>query len=499
MKIALPAATLLLTSTAAMAELAPQDIINSWDAYYTRMNGTITTGQPIQTGTTTRYPDIVAQTKIMGNTATYTIDYIDMESNADGSVDITFSPNSAATNQIDANGSKVEGHVSYDIGSLRLHAEGTPEDMRYSFNAPIVTMQMNQTRSDPALTTSITFALEGLQGTVASTSTPDGPLAQTGDMSISTASATVTFEPQNSQRAYLSYHGESISLFYDMAVTQWPETAGTSGMALPEDMVFGMTLTTGPATTTVDKPVTTTGGKGRLTFTQSGGELTAAYAENALSYGVTATEARLALANTPARPIDFTAAFNRFHFGITLPMSKSDTPAPFALALALQGFTLGSNIWDKIDPEATLGRTPASFAFSLNGTAKLFVDLFDQSALTALHGAPFELRSLSLQSLRLNFEGMGLTGNGDVAFNNERIDPMSGLPEPTGVLDFSVTGALEMLDKIGRLGFVEPMVIIGAKGALGMFATPTEKADSFTSRIEFSEGGGVWVNGQQLR
>ena len=498
MKLTLPAAAaLLLTSTAAMAEIAPQDIIDSWGDYYGRFNGTVTTDAPEKSGTSTRFSNFVAQTRIMGSTSTYMIEYVDIESNADGSVNITFSPDASANILMDANGITAEGTASYDIGSLILHVEGSPEDMRYSFNAPIVTMQLDQTQSEPALDLSVSLALQGLHGTVASTTETQGAMAQSSEMSVGTLSASVTVEPQNNQRTYVTYRGENVSIAYDMSVSQWPETTDMLSMFFPEDMVFGMTIATGNATTVVDQ--STEGGKGRFTFTQSGGELTAAYAENALSYGLTATGAALSLANTPTQPVDFTAAFERFHFGATYPMRKSDTPVPFAFALALESFTLDDRIWDKLDPEATLSRAPASFAFSLNGTIKMFIDLFDQAAITNMRGTFFELRSLSLSALSIDFEGMGLTGEGGVTFNNERIDPMSGLPEPTGTLDFSINGALGLLDKIGLIGIGDPMFIIGAKGALGMFATPNDGPDSFTSRIEFTEGGHISVNGQQVK
>ncbi len=495
MKPLLPAAALLLSSTAAFAQLAPQDILESWRGFYAGFGATINTSAPEVTGNTTRFANVFTQMNMAGAETRYSFEWIDMLSNPDGTLEITFSPTGYATSFTDIDGETFESQASYDLGSLTIQAEGTPEDIRYSYGAPIITLQQSQTLPDVDVST--TIALQNMQGSVRS-GADGGLITDAGSLTISTVSAKLAFTPQTGRPTYLDYRAEGLSLTYDISMSQTPipETAQTLSF-YPEDMVLGFTISTGMATTTLDQQ--TLRGKGLFAFTQSGGEMTAAFAENTLSYGFTATDATLGLANTPPQPVDFTAAFARFHFGVTFPVEKSESPSPFALALALEGFTVGEEIWAKIDPETTLSHAPASFAFTIKGTVKLFADLFDQTALTALRGAAFELRSLSLQSLSLNIEGMGLTGEGDVSFNNERIDPMSGLPEPTGVLDFSVTGALGMLDKIGRLGLIEPMIIIGAKGALGMFAMPNSGPDSFSSRIEFSEGGTISVNGQKVK
>ncbi|NOR64165.1 MAG: hypothetical protein GQ535_16970 [Rhodobacteraceae bacterium] len=495
MKRLISVAALMLTSTAAMAELAPQDILESWQDYYQRFGGSFNIGETEVNGTVTRYNDITTEMNIVGSTSQYFIEYIAMHSNADGSLDISFSPNSSFTNSFTANWETIEAQASFDFSSLKLNANGTPEDILYTFSAPVITLQQTQSQPDMEISTSI--ALQGLEGTLNSDTTNDRQISQIGQFDIASLSAKITASPQGKPEILTNFQSENVSLFYDMILPETLTSSSLQSMLFPEGAEFVMDITTGAATTTVDQKTQT--GSGRFTFAQTAGAFTAAFANNALSYGLTATEATLALANTPAQPVDFTAGFSRFHWGITLPIRKSDTPAPFALSLALEGLTVGPEIWAKFDPETTLEQTPASFAFSLNGTAKLFVDLFDQTALTARRGAPFELRALSLSSLSLDVEGMGLTGDGDVTFNNDRIDPMSGLPEPAGVLDFSVTGALGMLDKIGRLGLIEPMMIIGAKGALGMFATAASGPDSFTSRIEFTEGGHISVNGQQVK
>ncbi len=491
----LSAAAFLLSSTAAMAELTPQDVLENWRDYYATYGATITTGTPVQTGNTTRFPDLVGEMNFAGNTTRYELGYMDMQSNADGSVDVTFSPGASARIDIAIDGDHVTGDASYDLGSLRVHVEGSPEDMSFSFTAPIITA--SQSQAQPGLDLSMTMVFENLEGRTHARRGEDGLITQTGETVAGAMSLQVTTKPTGKPPVYIDYQSEDMRIVYDISMERAATPATPQAMIFPESMVMGMTLTTGPSVTTVDQQ--SPAGTSRFTLTQTSSEMTGAFAESAFSFGLTAIGADMALANTPARAVDFSAAFERFHFGATYPMRAADTPVPFALAFAISGLTVGDEAWSKVDPEATLSRAPASFELTLNGTVMLLADLFDQEAMIALRGSPFELRSLSLSTLSLDFEGMGLTGDGDVLFDSTRTGASPNRPEPTGTLNFALTGALGLLDKIGRLGLGDPMMVIGAKGALGMFATPADAPDSFTSRVEFTPGGHISVNGQQVK
>lgn len=491
----LTAAAFLLSSTAAMAELTPQDVLENWRNYYATYGGTITTGPLVQTGNITRFPDLVGEMNIAGNTTRYELGYMDMQSNDDGSVDVSFSSEASAHTDIAIDGEHLTGEASYDLGSLVVHVEGTPEDMVFSYTAPIITVYQSQ--AQPELDLSITMVLDNLEGRTQARRSEDGLVTQSGETVAGAMSARMTAKPNGKPPVYIDYQSEDMRIVYDISVERAATPAPSQAMMFPESMVMGMTLTTGPSATTVDQQ--SPAGTSRFTLTQTSSEITGAFAESAFSFGLTAMGADLALANTPARAVDFSAAFERFHLGATYPMRAADTPVPFALAFAISNLTVGDEVWDKIDPEATLSRTPASFELTLNGTVMLLADLFDPDAMSALRDSPFELRSLSLSTLSLDIEGMGLTGGGDVLFDNTRTGASPNRPEPTGTLNFALTGALGLLDKIGRLGLGDPMMVIGAKGALGMFATPADAPDSFTSRVEFTEGGHISVNGQQVK
>jgi len=84
---------LLLCSTAASAELTPQDIFTSWRGVYAGFGATISTSDPVVTGNTTRFPDVIAQMNMADTETSYVFDWVEMQRTSDGSLAITFSPN----------------------------------------------------------------------------------------------------------------------------------------------------------------------------------------------------------------------------------------------------------------------------------------------------------------------------------------------------------------------------------------------------------------------
>jgi len=43
------------------------------------------------------------------------------------------------------------------------------------------------------------------------------------------------------------------------------------------------------------------------------------------------------------------------------------------------------------------------------------------------------------------------------------------------------------------------MMVVGSKGTPGIFASAGDGPDTFTSRIEFTDGGHISINGQQVK
>ena len=491
---------LLLTTTPALADITPDDVLESWRTFYAGFEATITVGNSQTNDKTTRLGNVLSQMNMANAETSYHFDWIDMRSNPDGSVDISFSPEGSTVSYGDLpDGTTTTAQASYDLAALAIHATGTPGDIHYTYSAPVITI--GQTQSMSGMDTSISTTFEGVSGEVDSfiEITESGPrVKDSASFQIENTTGTFTNKFLAATSTTVEFSTQANSFTYEIEFPQKPipESPGSISM-FPPNMDLQMDYLTGPFRAVMDQDSTVE--QSRFEFIHDSGALSVGFSRNMLNYSVSSEGAQMQLTNTSPIAPNFTAGFGHALMAVTLPIAKSDTPAHFSLTTELSGFTLGEEVWAGFDPAGTLSHAPAGFSFSISGSVKLLVDFFDETALANLRSAPAEIRSLSLDSLSVDFEGMGLSGDGDVTFNNNRIDPMSGLPEPTGVLDFSITGALGLLDKIGKLGIGDPMMIMGAKGALGMFATPASGPDSFTSRVEFSEGGHISVNGQQVK
>mgnify|MGYP001090710350 CR=1 FL=1 len=495
-----PVIAAFLCAAPAYADIAPDDVLESWRTFYAGFEATISVGDHQIDGKTTRFNGVMSQLNAANSETRYHFDWIDMRANHDGSVDISFSPNGYAESKTEmAIGQPVTSQITYNLSELAIHATGSPGDIHYSYTAPLISV--SQTQSLPEMDVTFTANVENASGEVESLIdiTESGPrVTESGEWQYGSLSGSVTYGFEAGSDFSLTFAEQGSSASYEVGFPQKPipEVAG-SNLLYPADLDLDMTYLSGLLQ--VSAAFGDEDNEGEFEYTHQSGAIFVAFSRNIISYSFAADGAAIAVENSNPLLPNFSAAFGHALTGLSVPIAKSDTASPFSLTVELAGFTLGEEVWAGFDPDGTLSHAPAGFNFSISGSIRMLVDFFDSSAMARLQSAPAEIRSLSLDSLSVDFEGMGLTGDGDVTFNNDRIDPMSGMPEPKGVLDFSINGALGLLDKIGRLGVGDPMAIIGMKGALGMFATPNSGPDSFTSRVEFAEGGHISVNGQQVK
>jgi len=494
-----PVIAAFLCAAPAYADIAPDDVLESWRTFYAGFDATITVDSQQTSGKVTRLENIEARLNAASAETSYRFDWIDLQANPDGSVDILFSPQGAAVSKNDMMGQPVTSTVDYNLSNLSIHATGSPGDIQYEYSAPVISF--SQTQSLPEM--DITFAATVEEATGEAHSlidvTESGPrVTDRGDWQYGRISGSITYVFKTGADLTIDFTEQGSSLSYELGFPQKPipEVAG-SNLLYPADLDFDMSYLSGLLR--VSSAFSDVNNQGSFEYSHRSGVISAGFNRNIISYDLAAEGGAVRLENSSPTLPSFSAAYDRASMDVSLPIEKSDTAAPFSFSTELAGFTMGEEVWAAFDPEETLSQAPAGFSLSLSGSVRLLVDLFDSSAMANLRSAPAEIRSLSLDGLSVDFEGMGLTGDGEVTFNNDRIDPMSGMPEPKGVLDFSINGALGLLDKIGRLGVGDPMAIIGMKGALGMFATPNSGPDSFTSRVEFAEGGHISVNGQQVK
>jgi|GEM_PF-1528170 len=152
------------------------------------------------------------------------------------------------------------------------------------------------------------------------------------------------------------------------------------------------------------------------TSSVAGGEVRFAMSKDGLSYGGEGRESRLSM-TASALPVPIEATVARTAFNMMLPVSRSDTAAPFAAMVAVVDLALSDGIWNLFDPGAQLPRDPATLIIDLSGAARMLIDVLDP--VTAGRAElPGEIEALSLNQLKLSAAGAELSGQGAATFDN---------------------------------------------------------------------------------
>jgi hypothetical protein len=237
------------------------------------------------------------------------------------------------------------------------------------------------------------------------------------------------------------------------------------------------------------------------TSTSAGGKLSIKMDEGGLGYGGQSDDVRVEV-TMPPLAFPLAMGMKQTSFDLAMPLTKSDAPQDFGLALKLGGFTLSDAIWALFDPTAKLLRDPATIALDLSGKATILADIMDPAAMEQVEdgaSAPAELNALTLNSLLVSVAGAELTGRGAVTLDNDDMTTYPGNPKPVGDVALRLTGANGLMDTLVAMGLIGQDQTMMARMGLGMLAVPGEGDDVLVSDIEFTEGGGIIANGQRLK
>ena len=493
-----PLLACLLFTTPALADITPEDLLESWQTVYTEYGETVTVESIEVNGKVTRFNNIERLSRLDGVDSTYRAEWMDLRSNPDGSVDISFSPITEGVDravQFDVSVKVTE--VEFDLSALNVRATGSPGDIHYSGFAPVISVKQGGDVGN--ITFLVTLRGVTLEGYTLFVVTESGPrVSDKSHFEVESASLSITDNFKEEDPLFVSVVARSLGLDIDanfplQTILENPR----GGYPFSNSFRGELSVFSGPLLVVSER--TTGPDENHFEYTSRSSEASFGMIGRKFEFGVLALDSQISMvSNSPSVP-NFSAGFSEALFSASVPFGQVGVAAPYQFTTELSGFSLAESMWAKIDPEHILARGPASFAVSLSGKLKMLVDIMDDEAMANYYDVPFEVETVSLDRFVVAAEGMNMAGVGEVFLNNNRMDPNTGLPEAVGTIDFSVTGALGLLDKIAQLGVTDAMTIIGVKGALGMFGTPGEAADEFSSRIEMLEGGQINVNGQQVR
>jgi len=190
-------------------------------------------------------------------------------------------------------------------------------------------------------------------------------------------------------------------------------------------------------------------------------------------------------------------AYAESAFDFVVPVTKSPETQNFTMVAKLIGLTVSEDIWAMIDPTASVPRDPATVIVETRGTARMDVDLLDETAMNS-DIPPGTLQSLDIAALQLTVGGAEFTGNGALTFDNTDLTTFDGMPAPTGKIDLKLVGGNGLLDTLIALGIIPEDQVMAGRMMMGMFARPGDGPDTLTSTLEFKNKG-FFANGMQLQ
>lgn len=186
--------------------------------------------------------------------------------------------------------------------------------------------------------------------------------------------------------------------------------------------------------------------------------------------------------------------------GFTMPLLSDPAPQAASFDMAMRGVTMPEDLWSMFDPGAVLPRDPANLAFSINAEVVNRIDLPDLTAWQTMADridageSPVDLVSLNVTGIEAAAIGAVITGRAAFTFDNADRTTFPGFPRPQGEASGQMTGIYAALADLSKIGVLPVEAGVGARAAIGMFATATGD-DQLASTLAIGPDGAVTVNG----
>ncbi len=494
----------------AWADLKGQDVWSDWVSYM-EANGYEVTGTQSQSGNTLTVSDVTmamaaAEGAGADMVATMRADKMEFMENGDGSVSIML----PAVMPMEFSGTDMETEkpfaltVNIEQSGMSMTAAGTPTDLTYTYTAPSMSMQLASLMVDGEDMSSNVSVLVKMTNAGGNTKMAIGDMrVATQAMNVDSLSYDIAFdvpESDDSEAATGTVVGSVVGLAFEASST-------TPLEKMPYDLQAMLKAGfEGSGTGSYDSGKLDVNGTGdgasfQYSSASQGGDLEFAMSAAQLIYGLSQKQTAI---NVSGSQIPFPVSLEMAKYGMRLmmPLSQSDEAQDFELGVTLGDFTMSDMLWNIFDAGAVLPRDPATILVDLAGKAKILVDFLDPAVTADLENsetAPAEFDSLAIRNLLISAVGAELTGTGDVTFDNSKMMPGVGIPQPAGEVNLKLVGANGLIDKLITMGLLSDQDAMGARMMMGMLAVPGEGDDTLTSKIEMNAEGHIMANGQRIQ
>ena len=489
-------ATFVISSTSAFADVTPEDVWALWQDYLTSSGyevsaDTSTSGNVLTVDNLTLSMD---QGEDMGSFSAR-MGTMTFSDNKDGTVKIGFAENMPLTMSMTDGEEPLDLSMVVSYIGLDMVASGEPTNQKYDFTADNMKLALTEVVADGEAVENASFNMDFAATTGSSTLAIAGGMIDTMQ---SMTSGAITFagaisEPgEGSVNVSGNFADTALSTSASLPITEDPSSD-------PLAMFYGGMQGTTKFTSGVST-VSLSGQDNDGPF-----QMDVSAASNALEFDMDSDHIRY---DTGAEgiamtmfgggipfPLSFEMASTSTNF--EMPLSRTETPAPFALGVTFADLSVPEMLWGMVDPTGQLPHDPATVSINIGGTATLFGDLLSEDVMES-DDIPGEVNTVTVENLLLRIAGAELTGAGAATLDNTDLTTFDGMPRPEGSLSLKLVGGNKLLDTLVGMGLVPEDQAMGARMMMGLFAIPTGD-DQLESTLEINAEGHILANGQRIQ
>lgn len=483
---------LLVVPTSGVADLSPEALWQEWQSIAAAKDLSIAVERREEGAGRLTLFGLTAQFDAPIGSEAVTLSAPEMQLRATGNDSVTITtPQGMRLLYTADEPSEVNVGLTIDSKDLTITASGEPTAVAYDWQAPDLTVRLDEATL-PGLTDSrFDYSLDGFSGSVTGWTADTEPGQVDIVVNSDTAALDYLFafeEIGREAKATSSSSGNVIT--FEIATPFWKDgemleggsltqrASAVSGQMRNEDLLAGERTVS---------DVSYEGSQTELTLTKARGRLQATLAE---------LDAKGSNSSLPIPEIAFSVSGT--DIDLEIPVSQGEAPQDASLKLSLEAIDLEEGLWNVLEPGGALARAPLSVQIDLD--AKMLVgptarlpQLPEQ-----LESPSFRFTEVKLNLVELSYNTATVTGMGTVELLAPPPDSPFLQPTPVGQLDFTLQGIPELLEAVARSGLVPPQQMMGAQMFLGMFTLPQEDG-SLKSRIEAKSTGELIVNGVRLR
>lgn len=491
-------AALLLGTTAASADVTPQQVWESWLAQMEPFGYEITATET-QQGNDLKISDLVMNIDIPEEDATAEMampgfTFVDK---GDGTVALEMPANYPMVIKFADEYDSGEVKINYNTVGLSMVASGEPGAINYAYSAASVEMSLDGIVAEGEAIDlgDISMSLINAQGN----SLISGEELVNSDQDFSADQLVMNVDVQDPEGSgegaklnltFSDVNFESISAF---PLAMDPENFGKA-------MADGLAFDFGFAHDGLEAAFDTNIDGERMSGTQSAASGNFGFAFDSAGFSLVQNAYDTSVSmQVPEVPFPVSYELGETAIQLDVPLAQSEEEQDFKLAVTIGELAVPDMLWSIADPTGQLPRDPATVSFDVTGTVKILANIFDPEAMMMMDGEPGELHSVSINDIHVSMVGAELNGSGAFTFDNSDLQSFDGLPRPEGSVELYLTGANALMDKAVAMGMASEEDVMGARMMMGMFTVPGEGEDSLQSTIEVNAEGHVMANGMRLK